>query len=135
MKTRIAVLADYASISIDHKLNVLGIFSSINASETPTPPTPMKLVTQFEFDSSEVGQKQIKIALVNADGQELFAINGAAEIRPTPDGRPALLNQILDLSTVALPAFGEYEFRVLLDGRTEAEIPLTVLKLTAPPVA
>ena len=48
MKTRIAVLADYASLSIEHKLNIMGIFTAINAAQTPVVHPQMKLVTQFE---------------------------------------------------------------------------------------
>ena len=36
-KARIAVLADYASLSIDHKLNIMGIFTTINAAGAGRP--------------------------------------------------------------------------------------------------
>jgi hypothetical protein len=131
MNVRIAVLADYASLSIDQKLNILGIFTGISAHQTPVVHPQMKLVSQIEFSSSEVGDKRIKIALVDDDGLELFSISGIVTIDPSLDGRPSLFNQILDLTNLTFPRFGDYEFRLLFDGITISEVPLTVTKITA----
>lgn len=132
MKVKVAVLADYASTS-DSKLNILGIFTTINALQEPIVHAQMKLVSQIEFNSSEAGEKRLKIALVDEDGIEMFSISGAVTIKRSPDGRPVLLNQILNLADVNFPKFGDYEFRLLLDDRTEAEIPVTVTKATVSP--
>ncbi|MCB0058963.1 MAG: hypothetical protein KDE45_18125 [Caldilineaceae bacterium] len=133
MKTRIAVLADYASLSIDHKLNIMGIFTTINAPQVPVVHPQMKLVTQFEFDASEAGQRPMRVTLVDDDGHELFGIGGTVTIQATHDGHPALLNQIVDLSQLAFPAFGDYEFRIYLDDEVAAEIPLLVAQAKQPP--
>jgi hypothetical protein len=133
MKTRIAVLADYASISIDHKLNIMGVFTTLTAPKTPVVHAQMKLVTQFEFDASEAGQHQMRVLLVDADGHELLSIGAVVAIQHPHDGRPALMNQIFDLVQLSFPAFGDYEFRIRLDDETVAEIPLIVAQLNAPP--
>ena len=132
MKTRIAVLADYAGLSIDHKLNIMGIFTTLNAPQVPVVHPQMKLVTQFEFDASETGQRPLRVTLVDADGHELFGIGAVVTIQATHDGHPALLNQILDLSHLAFPAFGDYEFRILIDDEIAAEIPLNVAQMKPP---
>ena len=129
MKTRIAVLADYASLSIEHKLNIMGIFTTINAAQTPVVHPQMKLVTQFEFEASETGQHQMRITLVDDDGHEFFNIAALVNIQHHHDGRPVLMNQIFDLAHLSFPAFGEFEFRILLDDEIIAEVPLTI----APP--
>ena len=126
MKTRIAVLADYASLSIEHKLNIMGIFTTINAAETPVKHPQMKLVTQFEFEASETGQHQMRIILVDDDGHEQFNIAATVNIQHPHDGRPVLMNQIFDLAHVAFPAFGDYEFRILLNEQVATEVPLTI---------
>jgi hypothetical protein len=131
MKTRIAVLADYAGLSIEHKLNIMGVFTTINAPKTPVVHAQMKLVTQFEFDASEAGQHQMRIVLVDADGHELLSIGAMVSIQPAQDGRPAMMNQIFDLTHLSFPVFGDYEFRVLLDDEIAAEIPLTVAQINA----
>lgn len=126
MKTRIAVLADYASLSIEHKLNIMGIFTTISATQTPLVHPQMKLVTQFEFEVSETGQHEMRIILVDDDGRELFNIAAMVNIQHPHDGRPVLMNQIFDLAHLAFPAFGDYEFRILLDGEIVTEAPLTI---------
>lgn len=133
MKTRIAVLADYAGLSIEHKLNILGVFTTINAPKTPVVHPQMKLVTQFEFDASEAGQHQMRIVLVDADGHELLSLAAQVTIQHPHDARPALMNQIFDLTHLSFPAFGDYEFRILIDDEIAAEIPLTVAQINAPP--
>lgn len=133
MKARIAVLADYASLSIEHKLNIMGIFTTINATKTPVVHAQMKLVTQFEFDASETGQRQMQVLLVDDDGHELFSLAAALNIQHPHDGRPVLMNQIFDLSHIAFPTFGDYEFRILLDAEIAAEIPLTVTQVPPSP--
>lgn len=132
MKTRIAVLADYAGLSIDHKLNIMGIFTTLNAPQVPVVHPQMKLVTQFEFDASETGQRPLRVTLVDADGHELFGIGAVVTIQATHDGHPSLLNQIVDLSQLAFPAFGDYEFRILIDDEIAAEIPLNVAQMKPP---
>mgnify|MGYP001169672032 FL=1 len=132
MKTRIAVLADYASLSLEHKLNIMGIFTTINAAQIPVVHPQMKLVTQFELDASEAGQHQMRITLVDDDGHEQFTIAALVNIQHPHDGRPVLMNQIFDLASLSFPTFGNYEFRILLDDEIAAEVPLTVAHLHLP---
>ncbi len=64
MEVRIGVLADFASVTDDQKLNVLGVFRSIFTSQSPPLMSPpFKVILQLEFNSSEGGEKQFKIAL------------------------------------------------------------------------
>jgi len=133
MELRIGVLADYASVSENNKLNIMGIFTNIMSVTEPIVQPQMMLVAQFEFDSSECGEKSIKIVLVEEDGQDIFSISGKVQIDRAADGGPSLLNQILRLNTIVFPKFGRYEFRIVLDGRTECRIPLRVVRVVVPP--
>ena len=132
MKTRIAVLTDHAGLSIEHKLNIMGIFTTINAPKTPVVHPQMKLVTQFEFEAVEAGQHHMRIILVDDDGHEQFNIAAQVTIQHPHDGRPVLMNQIFDLAHLSFSAFGEYEFRILIDDELAAEIPLTIAQITPP---
>jgi hypothetical protein len=133
MHVRIAVLADFASLTIDQKLNVLGVFRTINSTQAPVQHPQFKLILQLEFNSSETGTRQIKIELVDEDGKEMFSISGVMTIERPPDGSNFLINQILDFAGLSFPKFGDYEFRILLDGTTITEVPLSVKQITAPP--
>ncbi|MFM7582168.1 MAG: DUF6941 family protein [Caldilinea sp.] len=64
--------------------------------------------------------------LVDADGQELLSLSAEFLLQPAQDGRSVVVNPIFDLTHLSFCAFGDYEFRVLVDDETVAEIPLTV---------
>ncbi len=132
MQVRIAVLADYASISLGDKLNVLGIFSNIMARAEPVVHPQMQLVMQFEFDPTEAGKKSVWIALQDEAGNDLLTMNGEIAVPRLPHGESATVNQILLLNNTNFPKFGRYEFQVVINGRREATIPLTVRKAEEP---
>ncbi len=132
MRVRIAALADYASISLGDKLNVLGVFSTIMARQEPVVHAQMQLVVQLEFDPTEAGKKESRIMLVDRDGRELLATGGEIVVPRAPLGEPAVINQILVLNSVTFPRFGRYEFRLLINGRLEAAIPVTVKRVREP---
>jgi hypothetical protein len=128
MYVRIAALADYASISTGDKLNVLGIFSNIMARGEPIVHSQMQLVVQIEFDSTESGKKEMRIALEDEDERDVLVVGGEVVVPRAPRGEASVVNQILVLNNTTFPKFGRYEFRVVINGRLEATIPLTVRK-------
>lgn len=132
MLVRIAALADYASLSVGDKLNILGIFSNIMARNEPVVHTQMHLVVQFEFDATEAGKKEVRILLADADGHELLSLGGEIAVPRARSGESSTINQILTLNNVTFPRFGRYEFRVLLNGRLEATIPVSVQRVQEP---
>ncbi|MBI3912893.1 MAG: hypothetical protein HY327_01660 [Chloroflexi bacterium] len=129
MKTKIAVLADYASVSEGGKLNILGIFSNIMARTAPITHAQMHLVVQFEFDFSEAGQKDFRVRLMDLDGKEIVNLAGQLQI-PQPSGfETANINQIFVFNNTTFPQFGEYVFEVLVDDAIKAEIPVRVMQM------
>lgn len=134
MRPSVAVLADYASVAEQGKLNVMGIFSVIFAPEVPVIWPQMQLVTQFVFESSEAGEKDFAFVLVDADGHETFRFTTHISVQREPNGLPSLANQILTLNGLKFPKFGSYEFHVLLGDTIQAQIPLEVIR-TKPPNA
>ena len=132
MRVRLAVLADYASVSLGDKLNIMGIFSNIMARTEPIVHPQMQLVVQFEFDPAEAGQKEMKIVLHDEDGMEILAVGGEMMVPRGQGGQPAIINQLLLMNGISFPKFGHYVFKVLINGRTEADIPLTVTRASEP---
>ncbi len=63
----------------------------------------------------------------------MLSISGKLNVVSLPNGQPTLLNQILDFAGISFPNFGEYEFRILLDGITVCTIPLNVIQAPAIP--
>ena len=128
METRIAVIADYASISHGDKLNILGIFSMLYAQSTPVAHPQMVVVSQFEFEASESGKKTFTTTLIDEDGNVMFSVDQPIELQRPKDSRSMTHNQTLTLNGLVFPKFGVYEFHIVINGRKEATIPLEVVR-------
>jgi hypothetical protein len=122
------LLADYANMTADGKLNVMGVFDRIITDTVPITHAALFLVVRFEARVSEGSGHSLQIALVDADGQEVvprtrklpltFSMNGP--------GRPLTAQLIAEFGHLQLPVFGEYDFHLHVDGEFTASIPLYV---------
>jgi hypothetical protein len=128
LDVNLAVLADYANVSQDGKLNIMGIFQEVNPPVLPFALPQMYLVVSFtagpaEFDSV----KNIRIALLDNDGNEMLALEGQAQVpRPPRPGRRPFINQVIGLNAVGFERSGDYEFSILIDGETRETVSLHV---------
>src|SRR5215217_4763717 len=85
MEVKLAVLADYANVSQDGKLNIMGIFQEINATALPFPLPQMYLVLTFEAGPAEFGsEKQLRVVLVDSDGNERMSLKGQVKVPRLP---------------------------------------------------
>ncbi len=120
MELTLALLADYANISEEGKLNVLGVFDIIFAPEFPALHTELHLVLRFEAGPAERGQtKSIEIKLIDQDGAVLGTLSGKLAL---PEEYPALtvgINQILRFQHLFFERPGDYRFHVLVNGETK----------------
>lgn len=130
MQVPLAVLADYANVTADFKLNISGIFNMISAATLPTAHPRMYLVMQFLLEPAERGQtKTIEIKLLEADGKQLLSI---PQTVPLPEDAPLnlVLPQIVELNGIIFAQYGEYAFYILVNGEQKARVPFVVV---APP--
>ncbi len=131
MRVPLAVLADYANVTIDGKLNIMGIFDVIIAHTLPTVHPQMQLVTRFEVEPAERGKtKQIEIKLLDADGKALLAREVSLEL---PEDIPlgTSIPRIAVLNMIQFEKYGDYAFHVLVNDETKATIPFRVIPLPA----
>ncbi len=128
MEVSLAVIADYANLAQDGKLNIMGIFQEVNPPVLPFPLPQMYLVVSFvagpaEFDTT----KDIKIALLDNDGNEMLALEGQAHVsRPRRPGSRAYMNQLIGLSGITFERSGDYAFAILIGGETRATVSLHI---------
>jgi hypothetical protein len=128
MQLRIAALADYTNITQNGKLNILGIFSQIQASQIPAVHPQMQLVLQFSFEVLETGSKSIKVILQDVDGRSILTVDGVINLPTHLGPDPIILNQVMQMQNVAFPNFGSYEFAIELDGQTlPIRVPVDVI--------
>lgn len=124
----VAVLADYANVSQDGKLNIMGIFQEINPPVLPFVLPQMYLVLSLTAGPAEVGlARNVRIPLLDSDGQEIVSLQ--AQMRVPSSRRPGSrvsINEAIGLAGLTFPHAGDYAFHILIGDDDKATVPLHV---------
>lgn len=136
MEVEQALIADGANTTADGKLNVLGAFRNIRASNFPATHPTLTLILGFSADPVERGTtKSIEVKLVDADGKQLLGINGNLHVpTPTEGSRTIEWWNQFRIDGLKFEQPGDYAFVVLIGGETKKRVPLLVALIeTTPP--
>lgn len=134
MQVTLGVLADYANVTREGKLNVLGIFDRINARGLPAIHHAMQLVMRLEAHYAELGRAHsIEIRLHDPDGDTIFEVKGDFTPRGGTPGELTAANQIIAINNLTLPKEGGYTFAIFVDGDLKKQIPLRVQRVGGDP--
>lgn len=134
MNVSLAVLADYANVSREGKLNIMGIFDRIFARQLPGQFPPMQVVVRLDAHFAEMGREHtIQIQLQDPDGEIVFDISGNFTPMGGQAGEVAPLNHIISLGNLPLRKAGGHSVVIWVDGDLKKEVPLKVVE--APPEA
>lgn len=128
MKVTLATLCDYANVTVEGKLNILGTFQEINAPVLPFALPVMFLVVGFSAAPSEApSKKQVTVKLLAEDGAELLTAVQEIDLpKPPRPGARLLASTVLGLAGIAFPKAGDYAFSILVDGDEKESVPLRV---------
>ena len=130
MNVSLAVLADYANISREGKLNILGIFNLINAHSVPAIHPQMQLIMALEADRSEAERDhKIEVELIDADGSKLFSIEGVVKFGTPPPGERIRANHIIQINNVQFSRFGVHEFKIIINNEVRMSVPLQIVEV------
>jgi hypothetical protein len=126
MQVKLALLADYANVTAEGKLNILGIFDRINVVEIPAVHPQMHLILRLEAHPAERNRAHtVEIRLYDPDGDAVFEVKG--EVVPQGQaGIASATNQILTLNNLQLEKVGGYTFTVFVNNDLKSEVPLGV---------
>jgi len=126
MNVKLALLADYANVTAEGKLNILGIFDRISVQEVPAVHPQMHLILRIEAHPAERDRlHNIEIRLYDPDGQTVFEVKGDIVPHGTP-GQTISTNQILTLNNLQLTKLGGYIFVVFVNNDLKTEVPLGI---------
>lgn len=120
-------LADAANISVEGKLNLLGIFQRIGSTEFPCH-LACALVALFEADAFDRGARcPVRIEFIDEDGQEMFRMEGMEVAVPEqPETILQTCNLVVNLRPLTLTKPGPHCFKVLVRDHLVGEIRLQV---------
>ena len=131
MEVPILLTADYANVSREGKLNVMGIFTNVQSPSFPALHPQMYLVAQLSGGRAEYGRKfKLEIKLLNEDATlEVITRTTDAQLPQGENGQRVNLNIILGLANTVFPSPGTYEFSILVDQDVKATLPLEVISI------
>jgi hypothetical protein len=120
------MLADYANVTTDGKLNVMGVIGGMTATHVPVTHRSLYLISRFEARITEGTHHTVQIALADTDGCEIVP-----KLAPIPlyfeimgPGRPLRAQLVMEFPDLQLPVFGEYDFHIFVDGEYLDSVPL-----------
>ena len=127
MDVTFAVVADYANVSREGKLNVMGIFDRVFARQVPARFPPMQLVIRLEADYAELDTEHgIRVQLSDPEGEAVFDIDGSFTPRGGQPGQKTSVNHILKLGNVPLHRTGAHRVMVWIDNDLKREVAIHV---------
>ena len=119
MKVTFFHLCDYAILSSDRKLSVMGIWSRINARKLPYVLPQVFLAFEIELNYAELGRPlKIEVKGVDADGKPSFGAEmemtfGSAQAKP---GDKPRIGQVIKLHGLQFVRDGAYDINVFING-------------------
>lgn len=133
MKLLLLLAADYANITSDNKLNVMGIFNEINALEFPARHSSMNLVVKLGAELGEYGEsRNLSVRFLDADGNTILNISGPINVPVGQGGRQPEVNAILEIKDIIFPKPGPYQFVVVVDKDRKGDLTIYANKIEAP---
>jgi hypothetical protein len=138
VEATLGLLADYANVTAEGKLNIMGVFQFVNVQTFPAVHGQMFLVLTLEAPLAEAGmKKQLTLKLMTEDGPELFTINQEMQLPkanadPRLRGAPITVNHIIGFQGLRFDKPGTYQFAVLVGGETKKTVPLRIIAMQPP---
>lgn len=128
MESVYLLLADYANMTGDGKINVMGIFNRIFANNFPALHPEMYLVSQLSASPAEYDREfKLTIRLMDQDGKHVIVehlLDG--KIPRDEAGASVNVNTIIRLNNTLFPQPGAYGFYVLVDNDVKQNLSIAL---------
>jgi hypothetical protein len=133
MNIQVAVLCD-AATEDNGKLNLLGAFDTIYASQLPAVHPQCAVALRITFFATDEGERQLTLNFINADGHSIMPNfpTVPVSVRLPEDLHFLTRNLIVTMQQLKFTEAGLYSVDVRLDGKSQGSIPLSVRLLKRP---
>ena len=123
MKLIYALLCDSAFLSIDRKVNIIGVFETINASSFPVNHPKFVLV-----GSMVPSKKEFKMAveIVKEDGKSILNQSQERDVKLPGSTDTKNFNFIVEIVNTVFPEMGIYNVNLLIDSKIVSSQKLTL---------
>jgi len=129
MKVELLCLCDFASVDAGGKLNLLGVFDSIQINETPASHGLAALAGKISFQAEEAGLKKFKIGFYDPERKLVMPpMEAEIEVNPLENESTANAQIVLLISQIRLPSFGKYLIELEIENKLFASTVLHVRK-------
>jgi hypothetical protein len=109
MQLRYGLLADFANVTQEGKLNILGVFDHLYAMTFPAVQRQLYLVNSLESDvADEERAREIRIQMINEDGEVLHELNAQLSFGKGKQ----VINQIHVFQDLRFDKPGPYQFNI-----------------------
>ena len=131
MQLDFAFICDYADST--SKVVAIGIgFDQIQAPSLPARHPRLCVVARFRAHKTEVGRKQARVVIMDADGSEVAAVEGALDFTEPIDRLETTATLVVNFDNLNFERYGPYSAHVLLDGN---EMHRMGFEVSEPPAA
>lgn len=132
MKLLLLLTAEYANVTGDGKLNVMGVFDTINAPSFPARHASMYLVAKLGAELGEYGEtRNLSIRLLDPDGNQLINLPGTVNIPKGQGGIKPEVNALVELKDIVFPKPGPHQFVIFVDKDHKGDLTLYVNQIAA----
>ena len=124
------LVADYANLTREGKLNVMGIFNRIFTTTFPARHPEMYVIAKLSASPAEYGQtRRITIKLLNEDAtEEIVNFSSDFQVPREVGGQRVETNHILQLRDTTFQRAGSYQFSVIVDNDEKGSLSIYVVE-------
>jgi hypothetical protein len=135
VKVKFAHICDYALISAEGKLSMLGLFENLNAVQLPIQHALLYIVFGLDFSPSELkgSDVHVRISCLDEDGKELARQEAQFRIQGQPQaGERVVMPQVVPFVGITFNRDGRHNFAIWLNNQHQEDVGFRVQKAVAP---
>jgi hypothetical protein len=136
MKTLLFLTADYANLTQDNKVNILGIFNQVQAARFPTLHPQFALVAKVGLETGEAREnRKLSLYFVGQDAnqQKVKIMEETFDFPERVGGLDPEHALVLNVQGFVFPQPGTYQFILHIDDRFLASLPIYLTLMPQPP--